>query len=420
MKSKGSTIIDIYFPDKEKEGRKKGIQPTRLHDEILGRKRSSPDPAAGVVVCGFECGTPQSVSTFAHLLPQVGVEPEISTAIARNGGRSLRFHPSNQRARVSIKSGYGQTVSIGRVYIYFASMPTGNTGLIHTNTDLGNPGLGIGYHASSGTVRTFWGNILIDARFASSGISVTTGQWYLIDYRFDNTPGAKTADGRVDGVALEQKTSTNTESYVDTITFGSLATNVTFDIYFDDLFAHPDHTLYPLGAGYTKLYIPGADGVHNTQGCFSIADSETGSYSLIDEIPMDTGVPTLADSIVQTTTNTTAYVEHLFSPVGGSPATAPRGVDIVYGSHSNNPLGGDASNGFWKVMVGGKEKASFSVGYEASVDAIGIFYGSYVSGGGFNWTLDKLNNLRLRFGYSSDADPDFHYDGAVIEAEFAE
>jgi hypothetical protein len=425
LKTKGSTIIDIYFPDDKSKDRRKGIFATRRDDEILGKRRSSPNPVAGVICCGFECGVAGAVDSAimsAHFNSNPDAETtSTSTAIARNGGRSLRLNPTNKRARVHVKQNWNQTVQIGRVYVYFASLPTGNTGIVHTGEAFPNAVLGIGYHASTGTLRTFWGNILTDARFASSGISVTTGQWYLIDYRFDNTVGAKTADGRVDGVALAQKTSANADDYIDSIYLGSMAANATFDIYFDDFFAHPDETLYPLGAGYTKAYIPSADGAHNTQSCFSIADAETGSYTLIDDLPMDAGFTTPANSIIQSTSNTAAYVEHLFSPVGGAPSGNPRAVDILVSCYASDGAPANISTGFWKMILGGKEKASFGQSFFTGDDTSVTFrYQSYVNGGGFTWTLDKLNNLKLRFGYSPDADPDFHYDGAVIEAEFAE
>jgi hypothetical protein len=420
LKTKGSTIIDIYFPDDKSKDRRKGMFATRREDEILGKRRSSPNPADGVICCGFECGTigvADSSEIGGHMGWLSGYVPTYSTAIARNGGQSLRLNPSNQRARIYVLQNFNQTVQIGRVYIYFASLPTGNTGIVHKAEGFPNAVLGIGYHASSGTLRTFWGNILTDARFASSGISVTTGQWYCIDYRFDNTVGAKTADGRVNGVALEQKTSANTDDFIDTIILGTLAANATFDIYFDDFFAHSDSSLYPLGAGYTKAYVPSADGTHNTQGCFSISDAETGSYSLIDELPMDVGLVTPASYITQSATNTAAYVEHLFSPVGGSPSGNPRGVDFVFGVH---PDGAGGATGTFKAVIGSKVVDLSGLNSFSTGSHILFARKSLVNGNGFTWTLDKLNNLKLRFGYSPDADPDFHYDGAVIEAEFAE
>lgn len=414
-------IITANVKRRKANGLRRGLILPDDERLILGRRRTGGVPDSGVVCCGFECETAVvsgvTVPPGHMQLETVYATASHSTTIARNGGRSLRLNPSNQTSGAFLVSNYNQTVQIGRVYIYFASLPTTSTSLIYTNAIFGFAALGIGYHQPSGEIRTFTGNL--NNLFGASGVAVTTGIWYCVDYRFDNTAGAKTADGRVDGAVLAQKTTTNPTTFVDTIHLGTFA-NKTFDIYYDDFFAHPDETLYPLGAGYTKLYLPSADGAHNTQGCFSISDGETGSYTLIDEIPMDVGVPSSGDSIIQTAANTSAYVEHLFSPVGGAPSGNPRGVDLVFTGHSNDTVGGNYSDGFWKMVSGSKVLKTQGLTSTSIVDSISCSFISTISSANFNWTLDKLNNLKIRFGFSTDADPGFHYDGAAIEAEFPE
>ena len=40
--------------------------------------------------------------------------------------------------------------------------------------------------------------------------------------------------------------------------------------------------------------------------------------------------------------------------------------------------------------------------------------------GGGAWTAARFNALKIRFGYSSDANPDIFFDCAMIEAEWEE
>jgi hypothetical protein len=411
-------LITILGRAEESEKDRKGVVRPSKRRRILPR-RLSLSPLLGYLCCGFECG-----ATGAHWNANgTEVAPTFSTSIVRSGSRSMRFNPSTQLCfAYAIDGGSyaGETVYVGRVYVYFASLPTANTSLIFTNSTGGSAAVGIGFHEPSSEIRTFTSNILVDAAFGASGVSVTTGVWYCVDFRLDQTPGARSADGRVDGIDLAQKTSANLHSVSDVLFLGNL-NQATFDVYFDDFYATPLAEEYPIGAGYVQAYIPSADGDHNTLGCFSITDDATGSYLLLDELPMDEGAPTVADHVSQITTNADAYVEYLFAPVGSAPVAAPRCVDIVVGSHATAAGGGAYSEGLWKPVENGREAAHWGLGFFNPSGLQVLFSNrSYKkTPRGLVWTLDRLNNMRLRLGYG-DADPDYHYDGIVIEAEFPE
>src|SRR3989304_1412819 len=92
---------------------------------------------AVILACGWECriaaGGAAPVPDQRHWDAVVGT-PTIDTAIKRSGAASLRLNPAG--ASQNAQKILAQNVVPGRIYVYFASLPTGQSSLFrHVNAN---------------------------------------------------------------------------------------------------------------------------------------------------------------------------------------------------------------------------------------------------------------------------------------------
>src|SRR3990172_4596107 len=204
--------------------------------------------ATPVVACGFECGVLPSAGH--HLQSGIG-SPSFDTTTFRSGLRALRCD-----ATAALVSGTlvftGSTVAVGRVYIRFASLPSADCILADWDS---STNANIWFKASDSKLYA-----RIGTTAGASGIVVTTGQWYRLDFLWNDT--ANTSDLQVDGVAAGQASAAFTVGSPGLIPFGVL-TAVTADVYFDDWLVSTTSGDYPLGAGHVPSYLPNAAGAPN-------------------------------------------------------------------------------------------------------------------------------------------------------------
>lgn len=383
------------------------------------------DYYTGVLVCGFECG--QLGADGQHWTAAAGIS--VDTGTKRNGDRSLRVNLS-AAASTSVSNTTVQNVNVGRCYLRFASLPSADTYIVWTG---GVNRVGIAFKQSSSTLHCATAGT---PSMAGAGISVTTGVWYRVDFKLDQTDGANVADGKIDGADLTQATASN--SGVETTVRVGAPSAITTDHYFDDFVISQTGADYPIGAGYVNHFIPVSDGTHNTgaagsfvvgtSGGANITNATTDSYQLIDDVPMDDTSPDTGDFINQTT-NTgggAEYVEHVVGPASGisTPTEGPRAIDVLYAYHAAAATGG---NHTFKINDNGTEdtvNAFNAAGSTSTRYGRKIYNTSPASA--TNWHADNdgtngdFRDLRVRFGYSTDANPDQYLDCVMVEAEFSE
>lgn len=373
-----------------------------------------------VFVCGFECGQLGGVGQHWDLTGTVS----IGTGTVRSGSRAARFNPSGASAALS--RSVTPTVSVHRFYIRFASLPTGDIYIFHAANSTAR--LGVAFKSSDSKLYCATGST---PSVGATGVSVTTGVWYRIDVKLDQTAGAKVVDAKVDGTDLAQKTSSDAGA-PSVIRLGYTVT-YTADFYIDDYITSETGADYPFGAGYVNHFVPVSDGAHSTgtAGNFktgaagsNITDATTDSYQLIDDVPLDDTTPD-ADDYINAAADTGAgsnYVEHVFGPASGisTPASAPRAVEVIVAYHQAGTGSGNCS---FKLNDNGTEDiiTSLSGAGVTTIRYARKHYANPPSGlGGWkaSGTNGNFNNLRHRFGYSSDSNPDQYFDCAMIEAEF--
>lgn len=379
-----------------------------------------------VFCCGFECGRIVLGGNLGEHWPTtIGAgTASISTTTVRSGARSLRYQTTGANTmNISTTALASSTRWIGRVYVYFATaLPTADVILVAY--DSSGTGPVVRFKNSDSKIYAGVGSTL-----GASGVTVTTGTWYRLDFDFNcNTGGNDTCDVQVDGSACGQATATGSSAASTTITTGVFGANSTADVFFDDVLLSQTAADYPLGAGKVDHFVPTSDGTHNVAGAndfeFSgtgtdITNATTTAFTLIDEVPLDTGTPTDYINLIAPP-NATDYVECVFGPASGisTPTYAPRAVEIIaaYASSAvgtNNLRLAVNDNGTTNDMFNANAAGATTCLYARKHYATAPTGGAWVitSGAG------NFNNLRIRC-LTNDAAPDPFFVGIMVEAGF--
>jgi hypothetical protein len=376
-----------------------------------------------VFCCGFECGV-----TGAHWTPSLNTS--FSTSIVRSGSRSGRANPTSSTGALTSTAFPSSSLFVIRCYVYFATLPNATCELITTNAA---PGSRVGAYFNSSDNKIYAGNST--SNLGATGVTVSTGQWFRIDVKIDVSTSSWLIDVSVDGTSCGQRNNSAAPTSYTWLNLGTL-TDVTQDIFFDDFIMSNTLTDYPIGAGVVYHFVPVSDGTHNVptstffRGTTStqITNSTTDAYQLIDEVPLDGTTPATNDYIAYTpnaANNSTKYIECKFGAALGilTPTVAPRAVEVIVMTHQ---AGTGASTWDLKLNDNGTESSitsctqctGFTIGKYARKQ-----YATPPSGGSWNSNSSgngAFNNIRIRYGYTDDGNPDHYFDCAMIEAEFPE
>ncbi len=378
--------------------------------------------AVPVFCCGFECGV------FATTSPRHWASngsPAFSTSTVRSGSRSLRCNAVAALCN-AVTSLTTSARWIGRFYVYFASLPNANCSIA---SYLGNDtGPNVRFNSSDNKLYA-----AVSTTIGASGVLVTTGVWYRIDFDFNcNVAGADFCDVQVEGVVCDQATATGASSSATSISMGFIS-SVTADAFFEDVIFSNTAADYPLGPGYVNHFIPVSDGTHNVAGAgdfqrtttgTDILNSTTTAYQLIDDVPLESGASVDWINLVAPA-NAGDYVEVNIGPAPGIyvPISPPRAVDVIIGIHQAG-----TGTGNMEVRFG---LSNFHALYTATTVAGSttvVYKRTHYKGNpdpvnsGTSWTLSEFNNIKLRFGSPAalDANPDQYLDCVMVEAEFVD
>jgi hypothetical protein len=270
----------------------------------------------------------------------------------------------------------------------------------------------------------------------ASGVAVTTGTWYRLDFDFNFTTSTNVCDVQVDGAACGQASATGLGAGQNQFLIGVVGSGTrTADAFFDDIVLSVTAADYPIGAGYVNHFVPTADGTHNIAGTgdfqrtltgTDILNATTTAYQLIDDVPMEASAVDWQNMVAPP--NATDYVECIFGPAPtiATPTVGPRAVEVIGGI---NQAGTGNGNMEIRINDNGTTDAMYSATGVAGVAvASGVVfkrkhYATAIAGGGA-WGVaagnGNFNNLRVRFGSPAavDANPDQYLVSMMIEAEF--
>lgn len=286
-----------------------------------------------VFCCGFECGV-----NNAHW---ISTGAPYSTVVVRSGARAFRVNPTATTVTATSVSIVSATRWIGRFYLRFATLPSASCGIFGTSTTDGTAG-GPKVHFNASDSKIY---AKVGTTVGATGVSVTTGAWYRIDFDFNiSTGGNDTCDVQIDGTAVGQATAAGESAATATLALGAFS-STTADFYIDDVVLSNTAADYPIGAGYVNHFVPTSDGTHNIAGTgdfqrgntgTDILNATTNAYLLIDDVPLPSGAVDEADcQRAVAPPNATDYVEGVFGPGPGisTPTVAPRTVEAILAHH---------------------------------------------------------------------------------------
>jgi hypothetical protein len=379
-----------------------------------------------IFCCGFECG--QAGTVGQHWDFTTGT-PTFDTSVVRTGARSLKLPTGDHEAKAVVFSS-SSTVVVGRFYLYITADLFSATCVIIQTTLAGTIRAYIAYNSSSGA-KIFAGT---GPGFIAGGVDIAFGQWYLIDFKMDVSANPWTCDVKVNGIPCLQDTTFLAATTMDSFYVARGGETRLSSFYIDDFVLSYTAADYPIGAGHVNHFVPTSDGTHNVAGAADfrrggtttdILNATTDAYLLVNDVPLDDTTPDTDDHIrIVAPANVTDYVEGVYGPASGvsTPTVAPRAVEVIAEFFA---AGTGLSDEIFKLNDNGTVDNVYD-GTQIAGTTTGIYktkqYATAPTGGA--WTVvsgaGNFNNIRFRYGYATDANPDKSLMCTMIEAEFAE
>lgn len=279
---------------------------------------------------------------------------------------------------------------------------------------------------TDGTIRAkFWnGGAYVGS---STGPTLSTTIWTLVEFSFDVTGTTWVIQWRANGATQTNASaaSQTAKSDLDRIQLGAWGSgSITTDYFLDDLAAeigsNGDH---PVGDHVVLGFPITGNGTHNLDAATSafyfkdiggvetfLTTSETTSYQVVDKVPIDGDVDHIG--VRGAIADTSKYVEYLFEDYG----RAPVAVRIIVNLNNDSAL---ANAIIAKIHDGTNEQNIYS-GTVTTTEG-NLYRDLHLiqrpnSGG--SWTVDAFNNLRLRWGFTNDADGTPRLKAGHIQAVF--
>lgn len=364
------------------------------------------------LICGFDCASTLDKWT-------VSGAATIGTTIVRTGPRSGHIANAGASAYFQHFFNAASVTSVGRFYFYWESLPT--TAATDWNILLGIVSAGTQPKitvTSTGVVKFGYTSLV------THGTTVTTGQWYLMDYRILNNDGTgtKKMDFRINKVTATQATLTEAGSNVTAIRIGAPGVTATTTVNIDDVILADDTALYPFGEGQVTAVIVNGDGTHSyTAGDFGdnagvVLSSSTILNQRVSKSPMTAaGAAISATFLEQIVTRATGYLEFTF-PLSQIVGTI-NGVGVTAAVQAETAAAGTS---FLRVNDNGTVETGTTWG-SSSVSVVTIRH-SYKQFGlrpssSTIWTPASMSTLRIRWGFSDDAAPDVRLEALMLEID---
>lgn len=352
----------------------------------------------------------------------------IDTTVVRGSeAQSLKLTCSASAAYLIKNFTTNPTHIVAVAYVNFSVLPTANTRLLNIfYSGVGEIGVGFDFTNGRFCLRTPGAGTIPQ----TTGPVVTTGTWYRIEMHLDVSANPWVITGKY---AIGDDTSSVTDLGSATaaiaanptggrIELGSNA-SVTWTANFTDYMVSLTAADYPIGPLSVQALFPSGVGTHNLDASPSLVlfqhdgttataltNSETTSYQRIDEVPIgsdsariyETGSPSGSE-----------YAEWIFS---ANAVSAPLGVFVVEALRNDsgttaNSVGSKISDGVsTSDIYSGLNIGSATLIYKSAS------FGAAPSGA---WTAALINNLRLRWGFSTNTASTPRLDGVVIEVGYA-
>lgn len=210
----------------------------------------------------------------------------VSTTTVRSGTYAARINPAAGFRWIGqvFKSSPSSTETFIRVYINFASLPTGGQceiiGIWDSVSVARRAYIGL---STAGKLQLFDNSVQI----GSDSATLSTGTWYRVEIRVIGGTGTATLDGRLDGSSFASSTSATVSNF-DALYFGAPNAANSFDGFWDDIAINDtsgsDQNSWA-GSGKVIVLTPNASGDANS---FATRTGGTAgasnNYTRVDEV----------------------------------------------------------------------------------------------------------------------------------------
>lgn len=351
------------------------------------------------------------VALDKRLWSAISGTPTIETSIVHHGNAALRCAGTAAACWVRRSFTAGKRRKIYSYYVRFVTLPSAaacrtiqlayaTAGATHVGVTTG----GVWYAIAAGGTQ-------------QNGPAASTGVWYRVDVDINASANPHTVDWKIDGVAQTQAVSGSVAAEdFSTVQFGSSAAATT-DVIIDCAVESETAADFPLGEYKILGYKPNADTDITQVGAGAFVDAAaaaiSGANPAWDNLlsPEDA---TAATRVEQTAIDAAGYIKVGFED--SSESTDPAAVTAIAVMRADSTT---ATNGQVKVDDGGTLDAFTGLFDPSEATNVNVIqtYATKPSGGA--WTDTAFDALQMRFGFSTDANPDTWFSGLMFEAVFA-
>lgn len=357
------------------------------------------------------------VATTAQLWESVDGTPGISTTTFRNGSAALEISAAAATAEAVTWTPAAATRRlIGSLYFRMTNLPTGGDFRITSAVTT----------AGGQIIKVTTAGVLVAEPAGNgadqvNGPTINTGQWYRLEFDYDTSGTQHTIAWRVDGVAQTTATTTDSPGAQDmtNVRFGTTATAHTnaVTVHYDDAVFSYTAADYPLGEYKVLGYKPNADADITQVGAGAFVDAAaaaiSGANPAWDNL-LDIGNASATTRVEQTAVAGTGYIE--VDMENSAEATDPAAVTFLAAMRADSAT---QTNGQVQVNDGGTLDTFTGLIDPSETTNVNIWKTRATRpNGGTAWTDAAFDALKMRFGYSTDANPDVWFVGLMLEAAF--
>ena len=376
---------------------------------------------APVWLTGFEHGSQLTTSgggLIDVIVGTIGTTIGVSSADKRTGTYSLLVSPTAAAGGRATKSWAGTTGLVARLYVKITSAPaSGRAEIVCIPTSGNSPRLVIDQadglwkiitSATPGTV-------------IATGPTYSIGVWTRIDLKVDVSANPWVVYCEIDGSSFN---GTSAQAAATIIGFGigqGVTTGPAYTMYADDVIVSTTLGDYPIGPGVVIGLSPNADGTHNagTNVMEDASGNDIGAvtaYNLLDDVPLSAGGVT--DRVQQTANGAGNYAEVQFADL----AVTPSAIHGVIGLLAYQSAATQANTGGCIASADAFATQTTiwgAAGALADYSESSAFYKSaIIAPPGGSWSTDEVGALRVRLGYSDDANPDPYWLALMFEVAY--
>lgn len=360
-----------------------------------------------------------AVSTAALGAPTTAVDgtQTINTTDQRTGAACLEVAKvsgtANDWRRLLLTAGTKFSL---RFYMRLGSVTTAGPCALMGIAAGNNPALFINTSSVLGIGYTTTGSLV-------SGPTLTTGQWYLVEWQVDVSTNPNNCYLKVDDTLYGVASLGQAASTVSNVMMGTNGTTGAYTMQYDDLIfgsytgttgADPGDWW---GAGEVRALRPSGIGTHSLgtdtyqkTGAVAVTGADTDSYLEIDDTVLVAGTDYVSQTAPAGPGGTT-YLDYTIDQLAADVAT----VQHVAGYCSVKNVSGTQGNA-WKVRTtDGTNFGDIFTGSIASASQVlrGNQFALNTAGGA--WDRTTVNALHIRNGYSTDASPNPQTHGVLLE-----